>query len=199
MLALILAVIVAVGAAMGGVVAVSDSAAPGDALYGIDRTVEKARVGLAGSPDEFFCHLRGYGESYQGWDFSDYEAYIRRVIEATATPNGVFGAKMMGGFVGDFVSRVRSSLSFTAPLLILIVTWLAWFMAFREFGSTTRRIVNTFMGELGSGSLTAYVDAATRTGICSGRQPAITPLAAMFQGVARRFPGGRIAISSSGA
>ncbi len=78
-----------------------------------------ASTGLAGSPDEFFCHLRGYGESYQGWDFSDYEAYIRRVVEATATPNGVFGAKMMGGFVGDFVSRVRSIPALADPSLPL--------------------------------------------------------------------------------
>lgn len=62
MLALILAVIVAVGAAMGGVVAVSDSAAPGDALYGIDRTVEKARVGLAGSPEARTQLLRAQAE-----------------------------------------------------------------------------------------------------------------------------------------
>ena len=67
-----------------------------------------ADTGLAGTPDEFFCHPRGYGESYQGWDLVDYRAYIERVIAATATPNGVFGAKMMGGFVWDFVARVRS-------------------------------------------------------------------------------------------
>lgn len=67
-----------------------------------------AETGLAGNPDEFFCHPRGYGESYQGWDLADYRAYIERVIAATATPNGVFGAKMMGGFVWDFVARVRS-------------------------------------------------------------------------------------------
>ena len=73
-----------------------------------------ARTGLAGRPNEFFCHPRGYGASYEGWDISDYRTYIRRVIEATMTPNGVFGAKMMGGFVWDFVSRVRQIPEFAA-------------------------------------------------------------------------------------
>ena len=47
MVALILAAIIAVAAAMGGVVVASDSAAPGDALYGVDRTVESIRVKMA--------------------------------------------------------------------------------------------------------------------------------------------------------
>lgn len=70
---------------------------------------------LAGHPDEFFCHPRGHGESYQGWPIDDYAGYIRRVQAATASPNGVFGTKMMGGFVWDFASRVKSIPAFSGP------------------------------------------------------------------------------------
>lgn len=74
-----------------------------------------ARTGLAGRPNEYFCHPRGYGASYEGWDITDYRTYIRRVAGATMTPNGVFGAKMMGGFVWDFASRVRQISEFAQP------------------------------------------------------------------------------------
>jgi trehalose 2-sulfotransferase len=36
-----------------------------------------------------------------------YEAYLRDVLERGTTPNGVFAAKLMWGYLGDTVSRLR--------------------------------------------------------------------------------------------
>jgi LPS sulfotransferase NodH len=41
------------------------------------------------------------------WDRHDYEPYLRWAIEQGTTPNGVFGAKLMWGYFGDFVSLLR--------------------------------------------------------------------------------------------
>jgi trehalose 2-sulfotransferase len=41
------------------------------------------------------------------WDRHDYEPFLRWAIEQGMTPNGVFGAKLMWGYFGDFVSLLR--------------------------------------------------------------------------------------------
>src|SRR5919106_2266374 len=41
------------------------------------------------------------------WDRHDYEPYLRWAIEQGTTPNGVFGAKLMWGYLGDFISLLR--------------------------------------------------------------------------------------------
>jgi trehalose 2-sulfotransferase len=41
------------------------------------------------------------------WDRHDYEPYLRWAIERGTTPNGVFGAKLMWSYFGDFVSLLR--------------------------------------------------------------------------------------------
>jgi trehalose 2-sulfotransferase len=41
------------------------------------------------------------------WDTSDYSAYLAWALEQGTTPNGVFGAKLMWGYFGDFVSLLR--------------------------------------------------------------------------------------------
>jgi trehalose 2-sulfotransferase len=93
-------------------------------------------TGLAGQPREYFEHLKqtgqprrpqeyfpadsaiasqlgGYsrldGEAklsacYQG---SAYAAHLTQVIEEGTTPNGVFGAKVMWGYLDDFISHLR--------------------------------------------------------------------------------------------
>ena len=93
-------------------------------------------TGLAGRPKEYFEHLKQTGqprrpqeyfpadsaiacqlgdysrlddeaklaESYQG---SAYSAYLTQVIEEGTTPNGVFGAKVMWGYLDDFISNLR--------------------------------------------------------------------------------------------
>jgi LPS sulfotransferase NodH len=41
------------------------------------------------------------------WSRHDYEPFLRWAIEQGTTPNGVFGAKLMWGYFGDFVSLLR--------------------------------------------------------------------------------------------
>jgi LPS sulfotransferase NodH len=42
------------------------------------------------------------------WDRTSYDRYLDWTFEQGTTPNGVFGAKLMWGYLGDFVSLVRS-------------------------------------------------------------------------------------------
>lgn len=42
------------------------------------------------------------------WDPDDYGPYLQWVLEHGTTPNGVFGAKLMWGYLGDFVALLRS-------------------------------------------------------------------------------------------
>ena len=42
------------------------------------------------------------------WSRAAYDRYLEWVFEAGTTPNGVFGAKLMWGYFGDFVSLVRN-------------------------------------------------------------------------------------------
>src|SRR6266480_4945641 len=47
-----------------------------------------------------------YGEPTL-WDGADYANYLMWVRQAGTTPNGVFGAKMMWGYFGDFIDNAR--------------------------------------------------------------------------------------------
>jgi len=58
MLAIFLAVIVAIAGGLGGMVFASNSAVPGDALYGVDRTVENIQYGLSGTEGRSTLALR---------------------------------------------------------------------------------------------------------------------------------------------
>jgi LPS sulfotransferase NodH len=42
------------------------------------------------------------------WSRSAYDRYLEWVFEAGTTPNGVFGAKLMWGYFGDFISLLRN-------------------------------------------------------------------------------------------
>ena len=42
------------------------------------------------------------------WSRAAYDRYLEWAFEAGTTPNGVFGAKLMWGYFGDFVSLVRN-------------------------------------------------------------------------------------------
>jgi trehalose 2-sulfotransferase len=42
------------------------------------------------------------------WSRTAYDRYLEWVMEAGTTPNGVFGAKLMWGYFGDFVSLLRN-------------------------------------------------------------------------------------------
>ncbi len=41
------------------------------------------------------------------WSSSSYSAYLSKVMEEGTTPNGVFGAKVMYGYLADFISNLR--------------------------------------------------------------------------------------------
>jgi LPS sulfotransferase NodH len=42
------------------------------------------------------------------WSRAAYDRYLEWVFEAGTTPNGIFGAKLMWGYFGDFVSLLRN-------------------------------------------------------------------------------------------
>jgi LPS sulfotransferase NodH len=42
------------------------------------------------------------------WSRAAYDRYLEWAIEAGATPNGIFGAKLMWGYFGEFVSLLRN-------------------------------------------------------------------------------------------
>src|ERR1700750_2530266 len=42
------------------------------------------------------------------WSGAAYHRYLEWALEAGTTPNGIFGAKLMWGYFGDFVSLVRN-------------------------------------------------------------------------------------------
>jgi hypothetical protein len=65
MLAIFLAIIVAIAGGLGGMVFASNSAAPGDALYGVDRAVENIQYGLAGMQGRSTLALRFAQERYE--------------------------------------------------------------------------------------------------------------------------------------
>ncbi|MFL5661688.1 MAG: Stf0 family sulfotransferase [Ktedonobacteraceae bacterium] len=93
-------------------------------------------TGLAGQPKEYFEHLRQTGQPRRPQEYfladsaiacqlgdysrlddeaklsecylgSAYSAYLAQVIEEGTTPNGVFGAKVMWGYLDDFISNLR--------------------------------------------------------------------------------------------
>lgn len=64
-------------------------------------------TGLAGQPDEYFHpHAEVFWKEF--WGISCYTDYVGRIIKEGMTSNGVFGAKMMWGVLGDFVDRLRT-------------------------------------------------------------------------------------------
>jgi LPS sulfotransferase NodH len=74
-------------------------------------------------PEEYFegvedrsilAHLgeRGTGDEPQQrsplWSRAAYDRYLEWALDAGTTPNGIFGAKLMWGYFGDFVSLLRN-------------------------------------------------------------------------------------------
>jgi trehalose 2-sulfotransferase len=65
-------------------------------------------TGLLGTPEEYFqrdhCSLL-----FERFGAFDYETYLNKVLGQTSTPNGVFGAKVMGGpYLEDFFRQLRA-------------------------------------------------------------------------------------------
>lgn len=78
--------------------------------------------GLPRRPSEYFTHLNDSEltallQNYTQVDdpssgsrsdtYADYERYLAQVLEKGTTPNGVFGAKVMWGYLDDFVSHLH--------------------------------------------------------------------------------------------
>jgi len=74
-------------------------------------------TGRAGQPKQFFSELfqSGYGAKYGLDPGSDYARYVRGIIDATATSNGVFGFKLMGWSLEGFLARLRGTGQFASP------------------------------------------------------------------------------------
>jgi LPS sulfotransferase NodH len=67
----------------------------------------------AGRPKQFF--LRKYERDYalkSGLDPDDFASYVRGIISATATSNEVFGFKLMGWYLQEFLARLRETRAF---------------------------------------------------------------------------------------
>jgi LPS sulfotransferase NodH len=57
------------------------------------------------------------------WSRAAYDRYLEWALDAGTTPNGVFGAKLMWGYLGDFVSLLRNVPSYRdLPLADLLPT-----------------------------------------------------------------------------
>jgi len=73
-------------------------------------------TGRAGQPKQFFSELfqSGYGAKYGLDPAGDYASYVRGIICATATSNGVFGFKLMGWSLEAFLARLRGTGQFAS-------------------------------------------------------------------------------------
>ena len=76
--------------------------------------------------EEVRAHLGSYsrvGEEptrAQLWGTQDYTSYLARALEEGTTPNGVFGAKVMWGYLDDFLAQLHELPAFKldAPTLL---------------------------------------------------------------------------------
>ena len=72
----------------------------------------------AGRPKRFFYEQleERYGDQYGLDPVRDYADYVRGIIAAVSTPNGVFGFKLMGWDVKRLVARLRETGEFGPPV-----------------------------------------------------------------------------------
>lgn len=73
-------------------------------------------TGVAGHPDEWFWNEPDNAER---WELENYvySDYLQAVLHHGSTPNGVFGAKVMWGYLADVISRMRQIPQCTALIL----------------------------------------------------------------------------------
>jgi LPS sulfotransferase NodH len=64
-------------------------------------------TGLAGDPKEFFGHKMAFW--MERWQTPTLSAYANRLIQSRATPNGVFGAKLLYGQLQNLEDIARSN------------------------------------------------------------------------------------------
>jgi len=68
-------------------------------------------TGLAGYPSEYFLtsERKRFGTE---WSAQDIDSYIERLIYEKATPNGVFGAKVMWDAFGSLLNELQKSIKY---------------------------------------------------------------------------------------
>jgi LPS sulfotransferase NodH len=73
-------------------------------------------TGRAGQPKQFFSELfqSGYGAKYGLDPARDYASYVRGIIDATSTSNGLFGFKLMGWSLEAFLASLRGTRQFAS-------------------------------------------------------------------------------------
>ncbi len=64
-------------------------------------------TGLAGRPDEYFWRDNEINWS-QVWGTASFADYLAYIFGEMTTPNGVFGAKIMGGHLPRFIRRLQT-------------------------------------------------------------------------------------------
>lgn len=70
-------------------------------------------TGVAGRPGEYFSQdLDNFFSNLWGLSSSNYMDYLDKVIEENTTPNGVFGAKIIGAHFDYFVGKLRENPAF---------------------------------------------------------------------------------------
>jgi LPS sulfotransferase NodH len=62
-------------------------------------------TGVAGRPDEYFWHPPLWEE---GWSTTDVAAYLRRVLRAGTSPDGIFGVKLMWFYLDKLLPRLAA-------------------------------------------------------------------------------------------
>lgn len=64
-------------------------------------------TGVAGRPAEYFWK-ENEAAWFTRWRTSDYGAYVRAVMKEATTANGVFGAKVMWGYMEDVLAKLAT-------------------------------------------------------------------------------------------
>lgn len=65
-----------------------------------------ASTGVAGRPHEWFWSETEEANR-RAWSVEGFADYLARVRDAGTTPNGVFGSKLMWGYLTDFLARLK--------------------------------------------------------------------------------------------
>jgi LPS sulfotransferase NodH len=65
-------------------------------------------TGIAGRPEEYFWR-EDEPLWRERWGVETYAEYVAAALRARTTPNGVFGAKLLAGYAGAFLGKLRTA------------------------------------------------------------------------------------------
>ena len=65
-----------------------------------------ANTKIAGNPEEYYWK-DNILDGYKKWKVNDFAGYFKKSLEAGSTYNRVFGAKIMWGYIDDFIQRLK--------------------------------------------------------------------------------------------